>query len=65
MFAEANNYMKDGVLLRQIINTIDDLQLDDYAESHAFGEIYETIHHSERAAKRRFSRRILYAPGRH
>ena len=43
MFAEANNYMKDGVLLRQIINTIDDLQLDDYAESHAFGEIYETI----------------------
>lgn len=42
-FADANNYMKDGVLLRQIINVIDDLQLDDYEESHAFGEIYETI----------------------
>ena len=42
-FADANNYMKDGVLLRQVINVIDDLQLDDYEESHAFGEIYETI----------------------
>ena len=42
-FADANNYMKDGVLLRQVINVIDDLQLDYYEESHAFGEIYETI----------------------
>ena len=42
-FADANNYMKDGVLLRQLINVIDELQLDDYEESHAFGEIYETI----------------------
>lgn len=42
-FADANNYMKDGVLLRQVINVIDELQLDDYEESHAFGEIYETI----------------------
>lgn len=42
-FADANNYMKDGVLLRQVINVIDDLQLDDYQESHAFAEIYETI----------------------
>lgn len=42
-FADANNYMKDGVLLRQLINVIDELQLDDYEESHAFGEIYESI----------------------
>ncbi len=42
-FADANNYMKDGVLLRQVINVIDELELDDYEESHAFGEIYETI----------------------
>lgn len=42
-FEDANNYMKDGVLLRQVINVIDELQLDDYEESHAFGEIYETI----------------------
>ena len=42
-FADANNYMKDGVLLRQVINVIDGLDLSDYEESHAFGEIYETI----------------------
>ena len=42
-FADANQYMKDGVLLRQVINVIDELDLSDYAESNAFGEIYETI----------------------
>ena len=42
-FEDANNYMKDGVLLRQVINIIDDLDLSDYEESHAFGEIYESI----------------------
>ena len=42
-FEDANNYMKDGVLLRQVLNVIDDLDLGDYEESHAFGEIYETI----------------------
>ena len=42
-FADANQYMKDGVLLRQVLNVIDDLDLSDYEESHAFGEIYETI----------------------
>ena len=42
-FADANNYMKDGVLLRQVINVIDELDFSDYEESHAFGEIYETI----------------------
>lgn len=42
-FADANQYMKDGVLLRQVINVIDDLDFEDYEESHAFGEIYETI----------------------
>lgn len=43
VFADANQYMKDGVLLRQVINVIDDLELDSYEESHAFGEIYEAI----------------------
>lgn len=42
-FEDANQYMKDGVLLRQIINIIDELDLSDYEESHAFGEIYESI----------------------
>lgn len=42
-FADANQYMKDGVLLRQVLNVIDDLDLSDYEESHAFGDIYESI----------------------
>lgn len=42
-FADTNQYMKDGVLLRQVINVIDELDLSDYEESHAFGEIYESI----------------------
>ena len=42
-FADANNYMKDGVLLRQVVNVIDGLDLSDYEESHAFGDIYESI----------------------
>ena len=42
-FEDANNYMKDGVLLRQVVDVIHDLDLSDYEESHAFGEIYESI----------------------
>ena len=42
-FADANQYMKDGVLLRQVVNVIDELDLSDYEESHAFGDIYESI----------------------
>ena len=42
-FEDANQYMKDGVLLRQVVNVIDSLDLGDYEESHAFGEIYENI----------------------
>ena len=42
-FADANQYMKDGVLLRQILNIVDELDFDSYNEMHAFGEIYETI----------------------
>lgn len=42
-FEDANQYMKDGVLLRQVINVIDNIDFGDYEESHAFGDIYETI----------------------
>ena len=42
-FADANQYMKEGVLLRQVINVIDELDFGDYEESHVFGEIYESI----------------------
>ena len=42
-FEDANNYMKDGALLRQVLNVIDGIDLGDYQQSHAFGEIYESI----------------------
>lgn len=43
VFEESNQYMKDGILLRQVVNIVNELQLDDYEESHAFGDIYESI----------------------
>ena len=42
-FEDTNQYMKDGVLLRQVLNVIDDVDFSDYKESHAFGQIYEEI----------------------
>ena len=42
-FEDANNYMKDGVYLRQIINVVNEIDFEDTKESHAFGDIYETI----------------------
>ncbi len=42
-FEDANNYMKDGVYLRQVINIINEIEFDDVKESHAFGFVYEEI----------------------
>ncbi len=42
-FEDAYNYMKDGVLLRQVVNVIDQIDFTDYKERHAFNEIYEQI----------------------
>lgn len=42
-FEDANNYMKDGVHLRQVIDVIEEIEFDDVKESHAFGTVYEEI----------------------
>lgn len=42
-FEDANNYMKDGVYLRQVIDVIDEIEFDDVKESRAFGFVYEEI----------------------
>lgn len=42
-FEDANNYMKDGVLLRQVVNIIDEIDFTEYEERHAFGSIYESF----------------------
>ena len=43
VFEDAFNYMKNGVLLRQVINLIDDIDFTEIDERHAFNDIYETI----------------------
>ena len=43
VFEDASNYMKDGVLLRQVINVINEVDFSEYKERHEFGNIYETI----------------------
>lgn len=43
VFTDNSNSMKDGTLLRQLINLVDEIPLEDHSERHAFGEIYETI----------------------
>lgn len=43
-FESAHNYMQDGILLRRVINVInDEVDFTEYKEVHAFGEVYETI----------------------
>lgn len=44
VFEDAQNYMKDGVLLRQVINVINEsVDFTELKERHEFGTIYETI----------------------
>lgn len=43
-FESAHNYMQDGILLRRVINAInEEVDFTEYKEIHAFGEVYETI----------------------
>ena len=40
---ESTNFMKNGVLLRQLLNIFDEIDFSDYEERHAFNDIYETL----------------------
>ena len=42
-FEDANNYQKDGVLLRQVVNIIDEIDFTEYKERHEFGLLYESF----------------------
>lgn len=42
-FEDANNYQKDGVLLRQVVNIIDEIDFTEYKERHEFGTLYESF----------------------
>ncbi|MDF5203444.1 N-6 DNA methylase, partial [Vibrio parahaemolyticus] len=37
------NYMKNGTLLRQVINKLNEIDFTDSKERHLFGDIYEQI----------------------
>jgi len=42
-FNDAFNYMKNGTLLRQVINKLNEIDFTDSKERHLFGDIYEQI----------------------
>lgn len=43
VFEDVYNYMKNGVLLRQVINVLNEVDFTEYQERHAFNDIYESI----------------------
>lgn len=43
VFEDANNFMKSGQLMRQVINKINDIDFNTLAEKQHFGDIYEQI----------------------
>lgn len=42
-FIDANNYMKNGILLRQVLNVVNDVDFTDPKDRHLFNDIYEGI----------------------
>lgn len=42
-FDDANNYMKNGTLMRQVINKINDIDFNVSGDRHLFGDIYEKL----------------------
>ena len=43
VFEDAYNYMKDGQLIRQVVNKISEVNFNDLAERKHFGDIYEQL----------------------
>ena len=43
VFEDINQYMKNGTLLRQVVNIINEIEFDDAQDRHLFGDIYEGI----------------------
>jgi type I restriction enzyme M protein len=43
IFEDANNYMKNGTYLRQLVNLINELNFEEIEERHAFNDIYEEM----------------------
>ena len=43
VFEDAYNYMKNGILIRQVINKINEMDFTSAEDRHTFNDIYETI----------------------
>jgi len=43
VFEDSNNYMKDGTLIRRVVNKINEIDFNKSQDRHLFGEIYEKI----------------------
>lgn len=43
IFEGTNNYMKNGTIIRQVLNSLNEIDFDKSEDRHLFGEIYETI----------------------
>ena len=43
VFDGANNFMKSGTLLRQVINKVQEIDFNDSDDRHKFGDLYEAI----------------------
>jgi type I restriction enzyme M protein len=42
-FEESHNYMKDGTLLRQVVNKINSINFNSTDDRHVFNDLYETL----------------------
>ncbi|MCQ2368772.1 MAG: type I restriction-modification system subunit M [Kiritimatiellae bacterium] len=43
VFEDLNQYMKNGILLRQVVDVVDEIDFSDAEDRHTFGDIYEGI----------------------
>jgi len=43
IFDGTNNYMKDGTIIRQVLNKLNEIDFNNSEDRHVFGDIYETI----------------------
>ena len=43
IFEGTNNYMKNGTIIRQVLNLLNDIDFNVSEDRHVFGDIYETI----------------------
>jgi type I restriction enzyme M protein len=43
IFEGTNNYMKNGTIIRQVLNSLNEIDFENSEDRHLFGDIYETI----------------------